>query len=231
VLELRRHKAPGEVERIAAAQRLTDRVFGNVLKLVKPGVRERELALEVEFQFRRQGEVAFDSIVASGPNAAKPHAGAGDRKLRRGDVLTFDIGCSLDGYCSDMTRTVFLGKAPTELRKVYDVVLEAQRRALAAIKPGVTAKAVDSTARDYITEQGYGKQFGHGLGHGVGLEVHEPPSLAATSADALIPGDVVTVEPGIYLPGIGGVRIEDLIHVTATGFTNLTRSSKRLVEI
>ena len=231
VLELRRTKEPVEVEMIARAQRITDRVFGNVLGLVKPGVRERDLALEIEFQFRKHGEVAFDSIVASGPNAAKPHAGFSDRRLRKGDSLTFDIGCRMQAYCSDMTRTVFVGKAPAELRKVYEIVHEAQRRALDTIKPGIAAKATDAAARDYITEQGHGRQFGHGLGHGVGIEVHELPTLAATSKETLAPGDVVTVEPGIYLPGVGGVRIEDMVHVTRTGYTNLTRSPKRLIEL
>ncbi len=231
VLELRRTKEQAEVKLIAGAQRITDQVFGKVLGLVKPGVRERDLALEIEFQFRKHGEVAFDSIVASGPNAAKPHAGFSDRRLRKGDALTFDIGCRVAGYCSDMTRTVFIGRAPAELRKVYEIVYEAQRRALDTIKPGIAAKAADAAARDYIAEQGYGKQFGHGLGHGVGIEVHELPGLAATSRGTLAPGDVVTVEPGIYLPGIGGVRIEDMVHVTRTGYANLTRSPKRIVEL
>jgi Xaa-Pro aminopeptidase len=231
VLELRRTKETVEVEMIAEAQSITDRVFRDVLKMVKPGVRERDLALEIESQFREQGEVAFDSIVASGENAAKPHAGFSDRKLRNGDALTFDIGCRLSGYCSDMTRTVFVGRAPAELRKVYEIVFEAQRRALDTIKPGISAKAADAAARDYITEKGYGKQFGHSLGHGVGIEVHELPMLAATSKETLAPGDVVTVEPGIYLPGVGGVRIEDMVHVTKTGYANLTRSPKQLLEL
>ncbi len=231
VLELRRTKEPVEVETIAAAQLITDRVFKDVLKMVKPGVRERDLALEIEFQFRKEGEVAFDSIVASGENAAKPHAGFSDRRLRKGDALTFDVGCRVRGYCSDMTRTVFVGRAPAELRKVYDIVFEAQRRALDIIKPGIAAKAADAAARDYITDKGFGRQFGHSLGHGVGIEVHELPTLASTSKETLAPGDVVTVEPGIYLPGTGGVRIEDMVHVTRTGYTNLTRSPKRLVEL
>jgi len=231
VLELRRTKEPVEVETIAAAQLITDRVFKDVLKMVKPGVRERDLALEIEFQFRKEGEVAFDSIVASGENAAKPHAGFSDRRLRKGDALTFDVGCRVRGYCSDMTRTVFVGRAPAELRKVYDIVFEAQRRALDIIKPGIAAKAADAAARDYITDKGFGRQFGHSLGHGVGIEVHEMPTLASTSKETLAPGDVVTVEPGIYLPGTGGVRIEDMVHVTRTGYTNLTRSPKRLVEL
>ena len=130
-----------------------------------------------------------------------------------------------------MTRTVFVGKAPAELRRVYEIVHEAQRRALATMKPGTTAKAADAAAREYITEQGYGKRFGHSLGHGVGIDVHELPALAATSRETLAPGDVVTVEPGIYLPGVGGVRIEDMVHVTRTGYANLTRSPKRLIEL
>ena len=231
VLELRRTKEPVEVKTIAAAQAVTDRMFGKVLKMVKPGVTEKTLALAIESEFRAAGEVAFDSIVASGPNAAKPHAGYSDRKLRKGDVLTFDIGCRLGGYNSDMTRTVFVGKASPRLRRVYETVLEAQKRALAVIKPGVTGKAADAAARDYITEQGYGKQFGHSLGHGVGLDVHEMPTLAATSKETLAPGDLVTVEPGIYLPGVGGVRIEDMVLVTKTGYRNLTRSPKRLIEL
>ena len=231
VLELRRTKEPVEVEMIARAQRITDRVFGNVLGLVKPGVRERDLALEIEFQFRRHGEVAFDSIVASGPNAAKPHAGFSDRKLRKGDALTFDIGCRVGGYCSDMTRTVFVGKAPTALRRVYEIVREAQQRALDTIKPGIAAKTADAAARDYITEKGFGKKFGHGLGHGVGIEVHETPTLSWVSKETLAPGDVVTVEPGIYLPETGGVRIEDMVLVTKTGYRNFTRSSKTLLEL
>jgi Xaa-Pro aminopeptidase len=231
VMELRRTKETVEVETIAEAQSITDRVFRDVLSMVKPGVRERDLALEIESRFRKLGEVAFGSIVASGPNAAKPHAGFSDRKLRKGDALTFDIGCRVHGYCSDMTRTVFVGKAPPELRKVYEIVHEAQRRALDTIKPGIAGKAADAAARDYITEKGYGKQFGHGLGHGVGIEVHEMPTLSATSKETLAPGDVVTVEPGIYLPGVGGVRIEDMAHVTKTGYVNLTRSPKRLIEL
>jgi Xaa-Pro aminopeptidase len=230
-LELRRTKEPVEVAMIARAQRVTDRAFKDVLKLVKPGVRERDLALEIEFQFRRQGEVAFDSIVASGENAAKPHAGFSDRRLRKGDALTFDIGCRVGGYCSDMTRTVFVGKAPAELRRVYEIVYEAQRRALATIRPGTTANSADAAAREYIIEHGYGKRFGHSLGHGVGIEVHELPSLAAGSKETLAPGDVVTVEPGIYLPGVGGVRIEDMVLVTKTGYRNFTRSGKALLEL
>jgi Xaa-Pro aminopeptidase len=231
-LELRRTKEPAEAECIARAQRVTDRVFREVLPLIKPGVRERDIAIEIDFRFRRYAEGnSFDSIVASGPNAAKPHADPSARRLRAGDCLTLDIGCRVGGYSSDMTRTVFIGRVPAKLRRVYEIVLEAQRRALALVGPGATASAVDAAARDHITAEGFGPQFGHSLGHGVGLDVHERPVLAARSKDILAPGDVVTVEPGIYLPGIGGVRIEDMVLVTRNGYRNFTRSPKRLIEL
>jgi Xaa-Pro aminopeptidase len=231
VLQIRRTKEPAEVEAIARSQAVTDRVYASVLRTIKPGVSERDLALEIESQFRESGEVAFGSIVASGPNAARPHAGFSDRKLRNGDVLTFDIGCRVAGYNSDMTRTVFVGKAKPELRRVYGIVYEAQRRALEAVRAGVRARAVDAAARDHIAAEGFGKQFGHSLGHGVGLDVHELPVLAARSEDTLAAGDVVTVEPGIYLPGAGGVRVEDMVLVTEDGIRNFTKSPKELVEL
>ncbi len=232
VRELRRRKEPSEVNLLRRAQAVTDRVFTGVLSLVRPGVTEHDLATEVDFAFRRAGgDNSFPSIVASGPNGAKPHAGFTRRRLKYGDAVTFDIGCRLNGYCSDMTRTVFVGRARGELRLIYEIVLAAQERALAAIKPGVRARDVDAAARDYIKAAGYESYFGHGLGHGVGIEVHECPVLAATSEDLLAPGDVFTVEPGIYLPGIGGVRIEDTVLVTRTGYVNLTRTPKELVEL
>lgn len=231
VQQLRRTKEPVEVEMIARAQDFTDRTFRDILPMLKPGTSERDIAFEIESRFRRRGEVAFDSIIASGPNGAKPHAGAGDRKLRKGDAVTLDIGCRIGGYCSDMTRTVFIGRAPAEMRKVYEIVLEAQCRGLEAVRPGTKATSVDAAARDHIAKHGYGKQFGHSLGHGVGLAVHERPVLAGPSRDTLEPGDVVTVEPGIYIPGKGGVRIEDMVLVTDTGLRNFTHSPKELLEL
>lgn len=231
-LRLRRTKDPDEIKKIRRAQALTDRVFAGILPLVKPGAREQDLAAELTYRFMRAGgESAFDPIVASGPNAAKPHAGASSRRLRKGDVITFDIGARVDGYASDMTRTVFLGRPNPDLAEVYRIVFEAQRRALAAIRPGAASARVDAAARDYIRDAGYGPYFGHGLGHGVGLAVHERPGLSHIGKDVLAPGDVTTVEPGIYLPGLGGVRIEDLVHVTRTGCRNLTRSPKELVRL
>jgi len=232
VRELRRTKEPGEMKLLRQAQAVTDRVFRKVLTLVRPGVTEHDLAAEVDFAFRRAGgDNSFESIIASGPNGARPHAGFTRRRLKNGDAVTFDIGCRLNGYCSDMTRTVFVGRARGELRVVYEIVLAAQERALARIKPGVSAREVDAAARDYIKEAGYDRYFGHGLGHGVGIEVHECPVLAATSGDLLAPGDVFTVEPGIYLPGIGGVRIEDTVLVTRTGHVNLAKTPKELTEL
>ena len=231
VLELRRRKDKGELGLMRRAQEITEEGFQRVLKLVKPGVSERELALEVEFFFRQFGEVAFPVIVASGENGAKPHARAGERRLRRGDGITFDIGCRYQGYCADMTRTVFLGKPDAELVRVYQAVLQAQEEALEVVSPGVPCKLVDLVARGHLDRQGLGRYFGHSVGHGVGLEVHEQPSLSRMSRQMLEPGDVVTVEPGVYLPGKGGVRIEDMVLVTRNGSCNLTRASKELIII
>ncbi len=231
VIGLRRTKEPAEVRTIMKAQAVVDATFKAVLPLLRPGTSEKEIALAIESRFREAGEVAFSSIVASGPNGAKPHAGFSDRKLRKGDAVTLDIGCRINGYCSDMTRTVFIGKAPARLRQVYEIVLAAQGLALAGLGPGVRAAAVDALARDHIKRHGFGKEFGHSLGHGVGLAVHELPTLAGTSKDVLQPGDIVTVEPGIYLPGQGGVRIEDMVLITPQGYQNLTHSPKELIEL
>ncbi len=229
VLELRRTKRPEELKLIQQAQRITEKIFNAILPLIKPGVTEKDLAVEIEFRFRRLGEPAFPVIVASGENAAKPHARPGMRRLRRGDCITFDLGCRFNGYCSDMTRTVFLGSPDPKLRQVYDAVLNAQKEALDIIKPGVPCKLVDLAARDHLNRAGFGQFFGHSLGHGVGLEVHEQPSLAKTSTQTLEPGDVVTVEPGVYLPHRGGVRIEDMVFITKNGYINLTRTSKKIL--
>jgi Xaa-Pro aminopeptidase len=189
------------------------------------------LAAEIDFRFMRSGGVAFETIVASGPQGALPHARPGNRKLRNGDAVVFDLGAKFQGYCSDMTRTVFIGKAGRRARQIYEVVLDAQLRALGSIRAGAIAAEVDAQARNYITEKGFGKEFGHGLGHGVGLEVHEAPALANRNSKALLANSTVTVEPGIYLPGWGGVRIEDLVVVTANGCRILTSFPKRLIEL
>lgn len=231
VLKLRRTKNPDETRLVEKAQAGIERIFDKVLELVRPGVRERDLAAEIVYQSLKDGEPAFAPIVASGPNSASPHYDPGTRKLKNGDAVTFDLGLRFRGYCSDMTRTVFLGKPKGELAKVYGIVLEAQQQALAAIRPGVRCRDVDRAARSHITDAGFGQFFGHGLGHGVGLAVHELPVLHAKSKQRLGVGDVVTVEPGIYLPGTGGVRIEDMVVVTSGGCRNLTRSPKQLTRL
>ncbi len=231
VLELRRKKEPDEIKLIARAQRITDRVFQDLLTFIKPGVREKDLAAEITYRFGQHGENAFSPIVASGPNGGCPHAEPSGRKFRKGDAITFDIGCRFQGYCSDMTRTVFLGKPDPDLGQVYDIVLAAQKRGLKLIKPDVFCAKVDRAARDLIKNAGYGPYFGHSLGHGVGLVVHETPVLHSRSEHTLEINDVVTVEPGIYLPGLGGVRIEDMVLVTRDGCRNFTKSPKQLIQI
>jgi len=229
VMELRRKKSPKEIALITKAQEITEQAFARVLKMVKPGVTEKDLAMEIEFYFKQFGDSAFPPIVASGENSAKPHARASERKIRLGDCITFDIGCRYQSYCADMTRTIFLGKPDPELKRVYTEVLNTQNEALAAIKPGVPGKFVDLVARDCLDRAGLARYFGHSLGHGVGLEVHEQPLLVRTSKHILEPGDVVTVEPGVYLPSRGGVRIEDMVLVTTTGMRNLTQVKKEMV--
>ena len=232
-LELRSVKEPGEWERIRAAAAIADRAFAELLPLLRPGLSEREVAAELDYRMLRLGAegTSFATIAASGPNGSKPHAVPTDRRLGRGDLLTLDFGCKLGGYCSDMTRTVAIGEPGPELRRVYGIVLNAQLQALEALKPGVTGRQVDAVAREAIAAQGYGERFGHGLGHGVGLFIHEEPRLTPRDAGerVLVPGNVVTIEPGIYLPGVGGVRIEDMCLLTEGGFVNGSASTKELL--
>lgn len=228
VEELRLVKDASEIETLRKAMSIGDQAFAHVLQYIKPGVSERELALELEFFMRQQGAsgTAFETIMASGPRSALPHGVASARKLQSGDLLTMDFGCVYKGYHSDMTRTVVLGQANPKQEEIYHIVLEAQMAALAAIKAGVTAKEVDAVARKIITDRGYGEFFGHGTGHGVGLAIHESPRLNTRDETVLEKGMVVTVEPGIYLPQWGGVRIEDSVVVTENGCEILTSSPK-----
>jgi Xaa-Pro aminopeptidase len=228
---LRAVKDGSELKLIARAASIADKVLKQVLALVKPGVTEKDLAAEIDYRFLQHDGIAFDTIVASGPNGALPHAQPSNRKLKRGDAIVFDIGAKFQGYCSDMTRTVFLGRADRKAREVYEIVLDAQLRALGGVKAGAECAAVDALARNHIREKGFGREFGHGLGHGVGLEVHEAPGLSARAPDTLLENQVVTVEPGIYLPGWGGVRIEDLVAVTPRGCRILSATSKRLTAL
>lgn len=227
--ELRATKEPAEAEALSVAAGLHVEAFAEIEPLIRPGIAEREVALALEFALKRRGaeEKSFDFIVASGPRGALPHGVAGAKKLAEGELVTIDFGCRIDGYHSDETVTVALGSVPAEMRRVYDTVLAAHDLAIAALRPGVALAEVDRIARDHIAEAGYGACFGHGLGHGVGLEVHESPTVSARSKAVAAPGMVVTIEPGIYLPGLGGVRIEDMLLVTDAGARVLTCIDKQ----
>jgi Xaa-Pro aminopeptidase len=231
--KLRQIKDDGEIELISKAAHIGDMAFSHILNYIKPGVRELDLALELEYFMKKQGAsgASFESIVASGKRSSLPHGVASEKLIENGDFITFDFGCIYKGYCSDMTRTVVVGKASEKQREIYDIVLEAQVKALEAIKPGPMGKEIDKIARDIITSRGYGQYFGHGLGHALGMEVHESPRLSPLETQVLSKGMVVTDEPGIYIPDFGGVRIEDLVVITEDGNNVLTKSSKELIEI
>lgn len=227
---LRMVKDEGEIAAIARAAAVTDAALAGALPSFAPGMTEKQAAWEIERRMRDMGAqgVAFELIVASGPNSALPHARPSDRPLQQGEPIVIDIGARVDGYCSDMTRTITLGKPTAKFRRIYDIVLKAQMAALQAVKAGALDKDMDAVARDIISEAGYGKKFGHSLGHGVGLFIHEGPRLSPLVQEPkpLQPGMVVTIEPGIYLPGWGGVRIEDLVVVTENGMRDLSASPK-----
>ena len=231
--EIRLCKAPAEVDCIRRAQGIAEDAFTHMLGILGPGVTEREIALELDYAMLRGGAQAlsFETIAVAGENGSKPHGVPGERKLQAGDLLTLDFGAVVDGWHSDMTRTVAIGEPGEEQRKIYGIVLEAQLAALDVLGPGVPCKDVDICARKVIEAAGYGEHFRHGTGHGVGLEIHEAPNLSRRSKDVLEPGMVVTVEPGIYLPGHCGVRIEDMILITETGYENLTKADKYLIMI
>ncbi len=233
VEDIRQIKEAHELERIEAAARLTDRAFDHILGMVGPGMTEREIALELEFFMRRAGsdDVAFDPIVASGPNSARPHAGVSDRVVGEGEFLKMDFGARIAGYCSDMTRTVVIGKATDRHREIYSAVLAANQAGVAAVKAGIPGKDVDAVARGVLAEKGFTEYFTHGLGHGVGLDIHEGPTVGRLSHESLRTGSVVTIEPGVYIPGFGGVRIEDLVAVEETGGRLLSSSPRELIEI
>jgi Xaa-Pro aminopeptidase len=231
VERLRWPKDPEEIAHVERAQEITDDAFDRLVGKVHEGVTERAAAFELEVAMRELGaeRIGFDTIVAFGENAAEPHHYPTERALRRGDVVKLDFGCVVEGYHSDMTRTVAFGDPPDELVKVYDVVRRAQEAGIGAVRAGVEGGTPDEAARSVIRDEGYGDRFGHSLGHGVGLEIHEGPTLRARSEDVLPDGAVVTVEPGVYIPGIGGVRIEDMVVVTADGCRPLPRTAKDLV--
>lgn len=233
IKKLRMFKSEGEISNIEKAQAITDNAFSHILNYIKAGKTEREIMLEMEFFMRGQGSlgIAFDSIVVSGKNSALPHGKPTDKKLENGDFLTMDFGAVIDGYCSDMTRTVAIGKIDDEQKRVYETVLKAQEAAIAAIKPNKKCRDIDKIARDIIENKGYKNCFGHGLGHSLGLDVHESPAFNTRDETLLQSGMIMTVEPGIYLENKFGVRIEDMVLVTDEGCRNLTKSSKELIII
>jgi Xaa-Pro aminopeptidase len=232
VEELRAVKDAGEIARIAAAAALADEIYGMLREQGLVGRTEREVAFALETEMRRRGaEPSFESIVASAERGALPHANPADVPIAQRTLVTLDIGARLDGYCSDCTRTWATGELPEDLAEAYALVQRAQAEALAAVRPGPQGREIDAVARDIIEAAGYGEHFGHGLGHGVGLEVHEGPRLSRTGEAPLVAGNVVTVEPGVYLPGRGGVRIEDLVVVTEDGHTVLSGTSKDLITV
>ena len=230
---LRAVKDVDEIAKLQRAARVADRGLEALTAETWIGRSEKELAWRLHELLHAHGAdgLSFESIVASGPNGALPHADPTDRIVEKGTLVTVDWGARVDGYCSDCTRTFSTGSLPDRLREVYDVCLEAQKRACANIKAGMTGVEADALARDPITAAGFGENFGHGLGHGVGLLVHEAPRLSAESRDTLEPGHAVTIEPGIYLEGLGGVRIEDLAIVREHGLDLLTSFPKELAEV
>lgn len=229
--EIRIIKTEEELDVMKKAAKIADDAFLHIQKYIKPGVKEIEIANELEFFMRRQGATSssFDTIVASGWRSALPHGVASTKEIASGELVTLDYGALYNGYCSDITRTVAVGEIDDQLKEIYDIVLEANKRGVQEIKPGMTGKEADAVTRDYITEKGYGKNFGHSTGHGLGLEVHEAPTLSSRSKQVLKPGMVVTVEPGIYIPGVGGCRIEDDIVITESGNERLTFATKELI--
>lgn len=229
--EIRLIKSPEEISVLKQAAEIADHAYTHIQSYIKQGVREIEIANELEFFMRKQGATSssFDIIVASGSRSALPHGVASEKKIQNGELVTMDYGALFDGYCSDITRTVAVGEISDELTTIYETVLEAQIRGIKGIKPGMTGKQADALTRDYIAEKGFGENFGHSTGHGLGLEVHEEPRLSSKSDITLTPGMVVTVEPGIYVQGVGGCRIEDDIVITDSGNERLTHASKELI--
>ncbi len=222
-----------EIRKVKKAVRIADKAFSDILGRLKPGISEKDIALEMEYNMRSMGadSAAFDIIVASGQRSSMPHGIASTKKLKKGDFVTLDFGCTFQGYASDITRTVVLGKADERQKKIYDIVLTAQKKACKAVKPGMPCSRLDGVAREIIMKAGFGDYFGHGLGHGIGLRVHDNPSLNPRSTDTLAEGMVVTVEPGVYIPNWGGVRVEDDVLVTSSGGQILSKSPKELLEL
>ena len=229
----RQIKDEKEIENIKKAAEITDCAFSHILDFIKSGMSENSIALELEFFIRSKGasKLSFTSIVASGKRSSLPHGAASDKIVETGDFLTLDFGCVYNGYCSDMTRTIVIGNATQKQKEIYSVVLDANEEALKFVKPGITGEDLDKIARKVIIDRGYGQYFGHGLGHGVGMDIHELPYVSKKGKEPLEAGMVITDEPGIYIPDFGGVRIEDLVVVTLVGAKILSHSNKQLIEL
>ena len=229
--QLRMVKDEEELAAMAAAQRIAEQALEEILNELRPGVTEKEIAARLQYLMLHYGasDMSFDPIVVSGPNGSLPHGVPSEKQLAEGEFVTMDFGCVYGGYCSDMTRTVALGHVTEEMQRVYDTVLAAQKAGLAAARAGVTGKEVDGAAREVIEAAGYGKYFGHSFGHGVGVEIHEAPNASPANEKPLSAGAVISAEPGIYLPGRLGVRIEDVIVLTEDGCRNLTKAPKELL--
>ncbi|RNB90273.1 aminopeptidase P family protein [Brevibacillus fluminis] len=231
VERLRMIKDSAELALIRKAAEISDAAFSHITGFIRPGVTELDVANELEFTMRKLGasSSAFDIIIASGARSALPHGVASSKVIEKGDMVTLDFGAYYQGYRSDMTRTLAVGEPREELKNIYKIVLEALERGLAGIKPGITGREADAFTRDFITQKGFGDKYGHGSGHGIGLDIHEEPFMSTKCDVVLEQGMVLTVEPGIYLPGIGGVRIEDNIVLTEYGNERLTSSPKELL--
>lgn len=229
--ELREVKDEAEIKIVEKACEIADKAFSHILTYIKPGMTEIQVANELDFFMRSLGAsgVSFETIVASGLRSAMPHGVASDKVIEEGDFITIDFGCYYNGYVSDMTRTISLGEPSEKLKEIYEIVRQAQQKVLDVAKPGMTGVELDAVARDYIASKGYGEAFGHSTGHGIGLEIHEGPNVSKLAEKAFVPGNIITNEPGIYLPGIGGVRIEDDMLVTENGIKTLTHSKKELI--
>jgi len=231
LIQLRASKTEAELEKMIAVQRIAEKALEEVLTLIKPGITEREIADQLTSRMRKLGAdgISFPPIVVTGVNSSMPHGVPGDTVVKEGDFITMDFGATLGGYVSDMTRTVAVGYATDEMKKVYNTVLEAQLAGIAAAKAGVPGCDIDGAARKVIADAGYGEYFGHGFGHSLGMDVHEAPNANPSNKEPMPVGAVVSAEPGIYLPGRFGVRIEDVIYLTEDGCINLTKAPKELI--
>lgn len=231
--KLRQIKTEEELNCLRQAEQIGDIAFGKILDYIKPGVTELEIRAELEYQMMKCGAegTSFDTIVASGIHSSMPHAIPTEKKIELGDFITMDFGCRYHGYCSDMTRTIIVGKASDRQKEIYNLVLKANRVTESLLHAGMVCKEVDQIARDIIRDAGYGDCFGHGLGHSVGLEIHESPACNMRDDSVLEPNMIMTVEPGVYIPGFGGVRIEDMVIIRKDGIENLANSNKELIEL